>query len=141
MVAVLLVRWLRLADPDPQLTGPEASALSVVVFAGAITPSALADMEQVTRPSIARTVRQLEGKGLIVRQENPEDRRSVILAPTPAGLTLMAAGQRRRIRPLTEALAALPTDRRRDLEAALPVLETILRQSAGVEWRSSWPTS
>ena len=141
MVAVLLVRWLRLADPDPQLTGPEASALSVVVVAGAITPSALADMEQVTRPSIARTVRQLEGKGLIVRQENPEDRRSVILAPTPAGLTLMAAGQRRRIRPLAEALAALPADRHRDLEAALPVLETILRQSAGTGWRRSWPTS
>lgn len=132
MVAVLLVRWLRLADPDPQLTGPEASALSVVVMAGAITPSALADMEQVTRPSIARTVRQLEGKGLIVRQENPEDRRSVILAPTPAGLTLFATGQRRRMRPLAEALAALPADLHRDLEAALPVLEAVLAHQSAV---------
>jgi hypothetical protein len=34
MAAVLLVRWLRLADPDPKLTGPQASALSVVVVAG-----------------------------------------------------------------------------------------------------------
>ena len=123
LTAVRLTRWLRLADPAPQLSGPQASALAVIVYAQKIRPSELADMEEVKRPSIARTIAQLTQKGLIERIADPDDARSVFLIPTKAGVTLIADGQRRRIEPLRRALTRLSVEERRIVVDAISILE------------------
>jgi DNA-binding MarR family transcriptional regulator len=61
--AVRLTRWLKAADSAARLSGPQASALAIIVYAGHITPSDLARLEQVKRPTIARVLGQLTDAG------------------------------------------------------------------------------
>lgn len=125
--AVRLIRWLRAADATPALSGPEASALAVVIYAGEITPSALAELEQVRRPTIARVLDALEARGLIRREPHGTDRRSVTIVATEAGMTLWQAGQSRRAEPLVAALSTLSADDRARLREALPILQRLLK--------------
>lgn len=127
--AVRLTRWLRAADPSPRLSGPQASALAVVVHAGRLRMSDLAAFEEVSRPTITRVAAELRGLGLIVREPDPTDGRVSWLAATDAGRALLAAGQARRIAPLADAVAALPADRRAALVEGLAVLEAVLAEA------------
>lgn len=124
--AVVLTRWLRAADPAPQLSGPHASALAIIVNGEGIKPSTLAALEEVKRPTIARTIAELEALGLILRQRNATDGRSVWLFPTPQGQALFDAGQKRRIQPLRAALDNLTPADGAKIEAAVRVLEDVL---------------
>lgn len=126
IAAVRLTRWLRAADPEPALSGPQASALAVVVYAGGISPSDLAKLEQVRRPTIARVIGELEAMQLIERARHPTDGRSVMLKATARGRDLLASGQKRKLGPLIERLGTLSTQERRLLSAALPVLERLI---------------
>lgn len=124
--AVVLTRWLRAADPAPQLSGPQASALAIIVNSEGVKPSTLAALEEVKRPTIARTIAELEALGLITRQRDATDGRSVWLFPTPQGQVFFDAGQKRRIQPLRAALDGLTSDDRTKIEAAVRVLEDVL---------------
>jgi DNA-binding MarR family transcriptional regulator len=124
--AVTLTRWLRAADPDPQLSGPQASAMAIIVYAGRIRPSDLADLEEVKRPTIARTITQLSAMGLIYREADTADARNAFLVPTKKGRTVFAAGQRRRARPLAAALSKLTDAEIKVLERAAVIVERVL---------------
>ena len=126
LAAIRLARWLRAADPSPRLSGPQASALAVVVHAGRLRMSDLAAFEEVSRPTITRVAAELLGLGLISRDTDPDDGRVAWLAATDAGRRLLAEGQARRIAPLAAAVAALPADRRAALADGLAVLESVL---------------
>src|SRR6266403_100926 len=65
--AIHLLRRLRVEDKALGLSGPRASALSVLVFRGPLTMSQLAEAEQVRRPTITRLVDGLERRGLVRR--------------------------------------------------------------------------
>src|SRR6266545_3718677 len=54
--AIHLLRRLRVEDKAMGLSAPRASALSVIVFRGPVTMSALAEAEQVRPPTITRLV-------------------------------------------------------------------------------------
>src|SRR5260370_17543497 len=73
--AIHLLRRVRAQDDAMGLTAPLASALSVIVFGGPLSLGALATAEQVRPPSITRIVRELEARGLVVREPTPQDRR------------------------------------------------------------------
>src|SRR5260370_24130753 len=73
--AIHLLRRVRAQDDGMGLTAPLASALSVIVFGGPLSLGALATAEQVRPPSITRIVRELEARGLVVREATPQDRR------------------------------------------------------------------
>lgn len=107
ITCVRLTRWLRAMDPDPQLTPTQVSALGIIIFSGGITPSALADLEEVKRPTIARTIGQLEARRLITRMISKEDGRSSLLKATKTGLALFEDGQRRSALPLVNAMRKL----------------------------------
>ena len=126
LAAVRLTRWLRAADPSPRLSGPQASALAVVVHAGRLRMSDLAAFEEVSRPTITRVAAELQGLGLIVRESDPADGRVAWLTATDAGRALLAEGQARRIAPLATAVSALPDDQRAALAEGLTVLEGLL---------------
>jgi len=128
--AARLTRRLRAEDPAPRMTGPQASALAVVVHAGAITLGDLAAAEQVRRPTISKTAAELEALELVTRATDAKDRRVQRLSPTEKGRAWLAEGQARRIAPLAEAIAALPEHERAVLGLALTTVERLARPRA-----------
>ena len=124
--AIRLLRSLRVEDDASGLSAPRLSALSVIVFRGPLTLSALATAEQVRPPTITRLVQALERDGLVERLPDPADRRITRVRATPAGRRVLHAGRRRRVRRLAAAVAALPAADRRLLHRAAAVLERLI---------------
>lgn len=122
---VRLIRWLRAIDPAPAMTPAQASAMAVIIHSGGVTPSQLADHEQVRRPTISRLVEELEASGLVERSSDPQDRRSVLLRATDLGRRIWFEGQERRARPLAERIDALSEDDRAILARAASLLMEI----------------
>ena len=130
IMAVRLIRWLRAADEDAVLTGPQASAMAVIIHSGGISPSALAKLEQVSRPSITRVVDELVRQGFVRRAADPKDGRGSILIATDEGLALWKSGQLRATAPLAARIDALGAEERRQLELAMPLLARIMEPPA-----------
>lgn len=126
IMAVRLIRWLRAADEGTVLTGPHTSAMAVIVHSGGIAPSALAELEQVRRPTITRVVNELVARGLVRREPHPTDKRGAVLVATSEGLARWHAGQLRATAPLAARIEALGGDERRQLEEVLPLLARIM---------------
>ncbi|MCA9986934.1 MAG: MarR family transcriptional regulator [Anaerolineales bacterium] len=123
--AIHLLRRLRVHDDASGLSARRLSALSVVVFAGPITITALAEAEQVRPPTISRLVKELEWEGLVERVENPADRRVQLLQATPRGEQLLQEGRQRRVAALAADIAALTEAERAALTAAIPILQQL----------------
>ncbi len=124
--AVRLTRWLKAADTAARLSGPQASALAIIVYAGKTTPSQLARLEQVQRPTIARVIGQLTDAGLVTRKGDQRDRRSSWIQPTRAGKTLIKEGQLRRIEPLVRRMQKLNPTELKTLRDALLVIRRLI---------------
>src|SRR2546427_3338918 len=87
--AIHVLRRLRVEDKAIGLSGPRASALSVIVFRGPIAMGALAEAEQVRPPTITRLVASLERVGLVPRdEEHPDGRAELVEANATAGRLL-----------------------------------------------------
>ncbi|MGD0197315.1 MAG: MarR family transcriptional regulator [Solirubrobacteraceae bacterium] len=102
------------------------SALGVIGRRGPLTPSELARLEDVRRPTATRLVAMLECRGLVERAADPCDGRSYRVGVTLAGSTLLGETRTRRDAYLARALAALHDDDRDTLEQALAVLERLV---------------
>ena len=129
-VAIHLLRRLRTEDAQTGLTGPRASALSVLVFGGPMTLGALAAAEQVRPPTMTRLVSALEEKGLVTREASDDDARVTLVRATHRGMTLLQEGRGRRIARLQAALQELS---RRDVDTlrqATVLLEEIVQSLA-----------
>jgi DNA-binding MarR family transcriptional regulator len=124
--AAALTRWLKIADTAALLTGPQASALSVIVLSRSIRPSELARLEEVRRPTISRTVRQLIDMKLVSRVDNPQDARSVLLEATPDGVAVIRRGHERRIQPLCRTLERASEIELITLERATHIIDSII---------------
>jgi DNA-binding MarR family transcriptional regulator len=123
--AIHLLRRLRRQDPASGLTGPRLSALSVVVFAGPLTLGALAEAEQVRRPTMSRLVAALESAGLVMRRPNPADGRAPLLQATPEGVRLLEDGRFRRTSELARELSALSPQDLATLTRAVEIMESL----------------
>ncbi len=76
-------------------------------------------------------LRRLLLEGLVYRQEDPADRRAVLLAVSPGGTRLLARLRRARAEMLEEKLHGLPPDRRAALAASLQELAGLLQGGDG----------
>src|SRR3990172_10118177 len=94
-LAIHLLRRVRVRDTESGLTPRRLSVLSVIVFAGPITITELAEAEQVRVPSISRLVKDLEWEGLVERVEDPDDKRVQRIRATPKGNDLLQQGRQR----------------------------------------------
>lgn len=137
VAAVRLTRWLKAADPSPRLTSAQASALAVVVYSGGIRPSDLATMEEVKRPTIARTIGELSQMGFVERARETADGRSVLVRATDLGARILAEGQARRASPLAARLATRPASELRRVAEAVRVLEAVLNDALTGEDRQA----
>src|SRR6185295_9951452 len=80
--AIHLLRRISREDGADGLTGPRASALSVICYRGPLTSAELARRERVSAPTITRMVDALVRDGLVRRKASPADRREVGLEAT-----------------------------------------------------------
>jgi len=129
-VAIHLLRRLRREDEAEGLSAPRLSALSVIVFGGPLTLGELAAAEQVRPPTMSRLVSALERDGLVRREADASDRRSVRLRATAKGERLLARGRARRVETLARALEALEATDARAVQRAVEVLEVVLGRDA-----------
>ncbi len=123
--ALHLLRRLRAQDAASGLSGPQASALSVIVYGGPLTLGALAAAEQVRPPTITKLIRALERSGLVRRTADSRDRRRQQVAATARGRRLLEEGRARRVAALVAALRDLDAGEHTALEAAVGTLERL----------------
>jgi DNA-binding MarR family transcriptional regulator len=122
----LVYRRLREAPPEGELTLPESAALVKLDRHGPSSPSALAKLEQISPQSMGATLTTLEQRGLVARTPHPDDRRSVVIALTPAGRKALGDKRAARTAQLADALGREFTDAELDvLAAATPLIERL----------------
>jgi DNA-binding MarR family transcriptional regulator len=124
--AIHLLRRVRTEDSAMGIGPARASALSVIVFGGPLTLNELAAAEQVKPPTMSRVVEALVTEGLVRRDENKDDRRSVIISPTDKGARIMHEGRNLREKRLLKLLSQLEADEIRCLGQASKILSRIL---------------
>lgn len=125
LAAIRLTRQLRAADKLAKMSGPQASALAVIVYAGSIRISDLAALEQVRGPTIVQLVNHLEEAGLAERQGDDKDRRVSWVSATLKGKRLLQEGQDRRIAPLAARIEQLSEADRTILLRAITLIQTL----------------
>ncbi|NWG72402.1 MAG: MarR family transcriptional regulator [Parvularculaceae bacterium] len=115
-----LGRLMRAGDHAAGLNPAQAEALRYLARANRFsrTPAALADYLGSTRGTVSQTLISLEAKGLIERQENARDGRSVVFALTKAGSNFLRAGPDRELAAALDR-AGVAKDLADDLEAGL----------------------
>jgi DNA-binding MarR family transcriptional regulator len=110
------------SELSPTLT----SALATIARHGPLTPSELAARERVQRPTATKLLARLEAPGLVARAADPEDRRSSLVAISPAGLALLEEARTRKDAYLARRLRALSAEDRATLRRATELLEAML---------------
>ena len=113
-------------EADSRLTPSTAAALATVERRGPLTPSELAAIEGIQRPTATRVIARLEGAGLLLRAPDPGDRRSSLVSVTPEGRALLRKARNRKTAYLAHRMRDLPADDLAALERAADVLERML---------------
>jgi DNA-binding MarR family transcriptional regulator len=111
-----------------QLTPTAAAALVTVERHGPLTPSELAEIERVKRPTATRTLRVLGEAGLVERAPDPEDGRSALVSITPAGRDRLRRLRGRKNAYLARRMRDLPAGDVETLDRAAAILERILEE-------------
>ena len=108
------------------LTPSLSAALATVEVRGPLTPSELAEIERVKRPTATKLLAKLAASGLVERTGDPADRRVSLVSISPAGSALLAKMRRRKNAYLARRLRDLPAEDIAALERAADVLERLL---------------
>lgn len=127
VIARLARRMRQQASGD--LSPTQGAALATIDCHGPLTPSELAARERIQRPTATRVLGRLEEAGLIARTADPADRRSSLLATTPAGTELLASVRDRKDAYLAQRLEALGPEDLAALERAAGILERMLEEA------------
>jgi DNA-binding MarR family transcriptional regulator len=113
-------------DESSGLTAPRLSALSVIVFNGAITLGKLAEAEQVRPPTMTRIVNALEELELVVKAQHPSDGRVIRISATTRGKRVLIRGRARRVQFLTEQIQHLEKVEQENLSSALVTIQDLI---------------
>jgi DNA-binding MarR family transcriptional regulator len=107
------------------------AALGTIERNGPLTPSELADLERVKRPTATRMINRLEAEGLIVRARDPADGRSCLVSASPHGLELLRRLRKRRTAYLARRLRELDPNEVAELARAAEILERLVEGERG----------
>ena len=122
----LLLRRLRQARGEGDLTLPESSALSRLDRGGPATAAELARQEQISPQSMGATLAGLQARGLIERWADPEDGRRFVLYLTEAGAEVLHHRRSARAQLLAAALSEhFSPEELVVLQQAAPLLERL----------------
>lgn len=117
-----LSRGLRNTDLVRDLGWERLSTLSVVARREPVSISELSVVEEVTAPTISRTVAALHNQALVRCVANRNDGRSVLVSSTAKGRATLQKGMARSLEQLAELLGRLDT-------AELEALGNVIRQA------------
>jgi DNA-binding MarR family transcriptional regulator len=126
-VLVRMARRLR-QESGTDLSPSLATALATIERRGPLTPSGLAEIERVRRPTATRMVARLEEEGLVLRTTDPHDGRVSLVSTSPAGRTLLKKVRGRKNAYLARRLRELSEEEAADLERAAAILERLLEE-------------
>ena len=105
------------------LTPTSVAALATIERHGPITPSEIAEIERVKRPTITRTLGCLEREGLIDRTPDPDDGRSAMVSVNAAGRERLRRLRGRKNAYLARRMRDLSDEEVETLERAAEILE------------------
>jgi DNA-binding MarR family transcriptional regulator len=108
------------------LTPTSVSALATIERHGPLTPSELAKLERVQRPTATRTLGCLDREGLIERTPDPTDGRSALVSVNRAGRERLRRLRGRKNAYLAKRMRELPVADVATLERAAEILEGML---------------
>ncbi|HEX3263296.1 MAG TPA: MarR family transcriptional regulator [Solirubrobacterales bacterium] len=107
--------------------GPaQTAALATIERHGPLTPSELARIERIQRPTATRIVARLEEAGLVERVADPADGRSFTVSATAEARTLMNRLRTRKNAYLARRLRSLDEQDLATLDRAAEILEDLL---------------
>jgi DNA-binding MarR family transcriptional regulator len=130
MAIVRTARRLRqeAAGTGGELTPTAVSALATVERHGPLTPSELAEIERIKRPTATRILRGLVDAGLVDRAPDPADGRSALVSVNTAGRERLRRLRGRKNAYLARRMRDLPAEDLRTLDRAAEILEGILEE-------------
>lgn len=121
-----------LATVDAELTVPQLRVMVILSRTHSASLSQVAEDLGVNPSNASRTCDQLVRRGLVDREEDPDDRRRLSLTPSVAGRRLLRQVMRRRQQLLEEIVGAMSL---RDQRLLMTALETF---NAATEKTGSW---
>ncbi|HWJ42148.1 MAG TPA: MarR family transcriptional regulator [Solirubrobacterales bacterium] len=105
------------------LTPTSVAALATIERHGPMTPSEVAEVERVKRPTITRTLGCLEREGLIDRAPDPADGRSSLVSVNGAGRERLRRLRGRKNAYLARRMRDLSDEEVETLERAAEILD------------------
>jgi DNA-binding MarR family transcriptional regulator len=113
------------------LTPTSIAALATIERHGPLTPSEIAQIERVKRPTITRTLGCLEREGLIDRATDPQDGRSSLISVNGAGRERLRRLRGRKNAYLARRMREMSADDVETLERAAEILERMREGDRG----------
>jgi DNA-binding MarR family transcriptional regulator len=128
MAIVRTARRLRqeAASEASGLTPTSTAALATIDRHGPLTPSELAEIERVKRPTVTRTLGCLDREQLIERTPDPADGRSALVSVNAAGRERLRRLRGRKNAYLARRMKGLSDADAATLERAAEILEGML---------------
>src|SRR3954449_9519024 len=108
------------------LSPSQTAALGTIERRGPLTPSELASIERIQRPTATRVIARLEEAGWLSRAADPEDGRSSLVSISADGRALLERLRANKDAFLARRLEGLDRDDRATLERATEILERVL---------------
>ena len=120
-----MARRLR-QEADAGLSPSLTAALATLERHGPLTPSRLAEIERIQRPTVTRLLATLENDGLVEREADPDDGRVSHVRITREGSALVKKLRSRKNAYLSKRLRNLDDGELEILERATAILERVL---------------
>jgi DNA-binding MarR family transcriptional regulator len=119
----------RLRQEAPTDLGPASiAALATIERSGPLTPSEIARIEGIQRPTATRVLARLVEADLVRRTADPEDGRCSIVQIAPEGRRALRRLRKRKTAYLARTMRELPDDDVATLARAAEILERVLEE-------------
>jgi DNA-binding MarR family transcriptional regulator len=115
-------RRLRTESASAEMSPGQYSVLAAIL-AGPRTVGQLAAREQIQAPSMTRIVNALAAAEFVSREENPQDKRQVVVQITDSGGAALLRARSKRTAWLAQRVAALTAQERATLHQAALILQ------------------
>jgi DNA-binding MarR family transcriptional regulator len=125
--ATRLVRRSRTRDSGAGLSAARLSALSATAAAGSVSLAELAAIEKVQPPTMSRLVDGMVRDGLLTRETNSADRRSVRIRATAKGAELLEMAGHGQMGQLASRLDGFADSEKRALLRGVELMERLTR--------------
>jgi DNA-binding MarR family transcriptional regulator len=128
LVVVLeqLVTFIRQVSTAGDLSAAASSALNRLGRDGALAVTELANAQRASQPGMTQLVTRMEREGLVRRIAKSDDRRTVLVEATEAGLELLKLRRAERAEALQQTLDRLDPKDQAAIAAALPALARLI---------------